>query len=169
MLKINRIYTLAFILLGLMTGLVNAMETSNYSGGAVFLNFDTFVPTPGGKLPENSLNGWKYHPSSTEINSYLSGTSGWMDSISYPQDKKVFNLFKRYKCTYNSGHMGYETYGFLEIDNKVAVKGNSLKIITTGGVNQSGIHGEKLNSKSEYFKLLDQGMEIGRASCRERV
>lgn len=156
--KIIKIYFIALILWGIMTGFSSAFE-SNYLNGSVFLNFDAFVPTPGEKLPEDSLNGWKYYPSSTGSNSNLSGTSGWINSTPYPQTKQIFDLFKIFRCTYNSDHMGYETYGFLEIDNKVAVKGNSLKIITTGGVNQSGIHGEKLNGKSEYFKILDQGID----------
>ncbi|MCG8567357.1 MAG: hypothetical protein MI747_19980 [Desulfobacterales bacterium] len=122
-------------------------------GVRTWLNFDAFVPTPPDQAPEHASDGWRYKP----LAIFSRGGTGWADSRHYPDKPGVYNYFKSYSCTYNNPHMGFETYGFLEIDSHTAVRGNSLRFVATGGVNSKGQHGLAVHSKDGYLKMRARG------------
>jgi hypothetical protein len=67
----------------------------------------------------------------------------------------------RYTSNYNSSHMGFSSWGWLDIDDSKAVSGNSLRCVITGGRNSicnpcdSG--GLIVNKKQDYLDYLSVG------------
>lgn len=156
---IKKIIYIFFVVL-FSNAIIFAESKSNYKDGSVFINFDEFVPTTEEKLPDNSKDGWVYSSNLKKENIYLSSTCGWFDTKKYADFPHAFNFFKKFKCDYNNAHMGFETFGFLEIDPENALIGNSLKYVTTGGINSSGKHGQRLHSKDEYLRMKAQNVDI---------
>lgn len=90
------------------------------SYGGTFTDFEEFIPNTGNSIPIDS-GGW--------VHGSFYGTDKWT---------KTPKLFYRYNNTYNSSNRGWESYGWLEVDNTVnAYNGNSLSIVITGGKNAS--------------------------------
>lgn len=121
---------------------------SNYDTGTVFQNFDNFQPTGEKSEPQDSTDGWRYESKNS---------CKFVNSTPYKQNQKTFNFISNYVCKYNNAHMGYTTFGFPEIDGIEAIKGNSLKFVTTGGVNNTGEHGKPLHNKKTYLEYLEAG------------
>ena len=131
--------------------------------GADFLTFDDFPATSPEAVPGDSIV-WQYSSKATNPSPYIS-SCGWISDNTY--DSGIFNLFNLYSSdAYNSDHMGYNTYGYLEIDDKEAVRGRSLRITTTGGKKGEGCDsapcefGVELHSKEEYLNLKDSGVNV---------
>ena len=122
-------------------------------GGKVWADFNSFVPTLADQLPQDSVDGWRY----TSRKLFAKASSGWAQSRTYADDPFVYDYFKSYNCTYNNAHMGFETYGYLEIDGLSAVRGNSLRFVATGGINSKGKHGLPLFSKDTFLKMRARG------------
>lgn len=92
----------------------------------VFNNFDLIPATPQSSVPVSG-EGWAYSAAAL-------GTSGWTRTSKYP-DGQTYDFFKKYSTTYNTEHMGFENYGYLEVDGVRKVSGNSLRYVVTGGKN----------------------------------
>lgn len=120
---------LIFIILQLIS--YNISTASPPPLTSIFQNFDSFPATKGDEIPSGG-DGWQYSSDKTNINPNIA-RNGWIDSKLYGPGNNVQNLVNYYLDTYNSTHMGFETYGYMEIDGTHAVSGNSLKITITGG------------------------------------
>lgn len=136
----------------------------------VYISFDNFPSTLKNQIPGSSLD-WIYTSATTNPQPGIFMTSydscGWRSQTTYPApDNNVYDLFYRYNTTTNSNHMGFETYGFLEIDKKRAVKGKSLRYVVTGGKNSStcpdgnngpapcNANGLEVKAKEHYLQYL---------------
>lgn len=115
--------------------------TSSYA--SAFLNFDDFPVTPALGTPGNSPT-WTYVPE------LMYGNAGWQTAGA------TKNYFFRYNNTYNNSHMGFETYGYLEIDGEKAVHENSLRYVITGGKNSTTCPDSSTNCNAFGTKLLNK-------------
>ena len=122
---------------------------------ATYNNFDSLPVTPQNGVP-GSGGEWIYSSPDTNPSDYIS-TSGWISNQKYPGNSNIFDYFDYYHNGYNNAHMGFETYGFLSIDDSNAIKGNSLKVTVTGGQNSDGQWGTPLYNKEDYLSLLASG------------
>ena len=121
-----------------------------------FYNFDQLPVTRANAAPESG-GSLVYDPAGLE------GFAGWRSTNLY-NDKSTYNFFKLYSPYYNTEHMGFEVYGFLEVDNVRKVAGNSLRYVVTGGKNTSSCpagpgpncfgNGLPLFNKQEYLNYL---------------
>lgn len=104
----------------------------------VWMNFDNLPATPKTEIP-GSGDGWLYTTAKVNPDNSFGMTvydrAGWRNSKSYQGNANVFNYFSLYPNYYYSDHMGWPTFGYLEIDNQKAIHGNSLRYRVTGGVN----------------------------------
>ncbi len=98
---------------------------------ATIHNFDNIPPTDENDLPADG-GGWKYSSPSVNPQNFISNC-GWYNTTFYASNPDIFDWITYFRNTYNSSHMGFETYAYFEIDADVAVKGNSLRIRVTGG------------------------------------
>ena len=124
--------------------LPNLASAEIYSVYAL-INFDDIQPNIGTSQLPNSSSVWQWN-----LDSYQNDI--WTNTVSHDGTS---DYIKRYSPPYNNDHMGWENFGFLEIDNTKAVKGNSLKYTITGGKNSNypnGI-GALVRNKSEYIAL----------------
>ncbi|MEW6219219.1 MAG: fibronectin type III domain-containing protein [Thermodesulfobacteriota bacterium] len=130
----------------------------------VFLaSFDELPVTGAAEIPGDG-GDWLYTTASSHPDPTLPMTTndwaGWRSTVPYPAPHDgIAGFFYQYLNTYNSAHMGFSTYGFLEIDGEQAVRGHSLRFRVTGGVNSTGTHGELVTSKEHYLDLLAQGID----------
>ncbi|MBF0398928.1 MAG: hypothetical protein HQK78_19275 [Desulfobacterales bacterium] len=119
----------------------------SYSYSEVYQNFDS--------------NDWIYSSNLINPNENIK-TCGFYSKKTYG---KIYDYFTYYRNTYNNSHMGFETYGYLAIDEKTAVIGNSLRIIVTGGKNSSGEYGAPIFSKEDFLKSdkkeIPQNIKVG--------
>jgi PKD repeat protein len=126
----------------------------------IWLDFDNFVVTDENEIPEDSISGaWKYASGfdTNDFNERIS-TCGWYNENTYPSSNTQ-DYFKWYLNGYNSDHMGYSAYGYLDIDDTMAVRGNSLRLVTTGGHNATGRHGIEMTNKESYLELIGNGVD----------
>ena len=123
----------------------------NLASASTFVNFDDFPVT---------LFDQEASSSPTWTKGYTSGLSAdmWTNVAGYPEpNQTIKNSFYRYVNTYNSDHMGWENFGYLEVDDKVfAAGGKSLKFVTTGGKNSANLDGAGLpiRNKSQFLQAL---------------
>ena len=126
---------------------------------ASFVDFEDLPPTPPQKIPDGG-GDWLY--TTARINSnglyYMSqyDCAGWRSTNGYGS---IFNFFYLYLDTYNSDHMGWETWGFLDIDATNAIRGNSLRYYVTGGKNSFSTNGLLVTTKSHYTNYLHLGID----------
>jgi len=133
-------------------------DNNSDSLNTIWLSFDNFNVTDEKDIPQGSISGeWEY-ASGHGVNDFNGNikTSGWYNIHNYPSSNTQ-DYFVWYLNGYNSDHMGYSAYGYLEIDNLMAIKGNSLKLVTTGGYNSTGEHGIKVTNKERYIELVQNG------------
>lgn len=117
-----------------------------------WFDFNDLPATTASALPGSSST-FTY---STTLGS--GGSEGWRAVLSYGGN--VFDSIYKFLNGYNSPNMGYETYGYFEIDSSRAVSGNSLKFTITGGKNQATLplgKGLKVLNKAEYLSYLESG------------
>ena len=143
------------VMVMLLIGLILIPE-SGEAFAASFLTFDDLPVTEASKTPGNG-GTWVYSSPHTNPSDVIGPTCGWYNTAHYPNNPNIFNYFKYYSAGYNNSHMGWETYGFLEIDKATAVHGNSLKVTVTGGMNSKGQHGARLYNKEKYLDLINSG------------
>lgn len=126
----------------------------------VYQNFDNFPPTGINEKPSDETNGtWTYHSGRTDPWPYIQ-YNGWRDEAEIAPG--IYQYITYTINSYNSLHMGFETYGFMEIDDQKAVKGNSLKITTTGGINDETTLkrlGIRVENKEEYIEMANNGID----------
>lgn len=115
-----------------------------------YIDFDSIAGTAPLGVPQDG-GSWHYESNATNKIAEIS-SCGWYDSTRYPTNSNIFDFFYWYVNTYNNDHMGWTTYGYLEIDSSIAVKGNSLRLHTTGGVNSDGAQGTAIFSKEAYLQ-----------------
>ncbi|HPA45804.1 MAG TPA: S8 family serine peptidase [bacterium] len=145
---------------------VNASDGSSLAAdplvsSAVYATFDDLPPTGPNDSPGDSAD-WIYttagiHPDTTyPMTNY--DWAGWRKSAGYASPNgNIRNFFYLYLNTYNSSHMGFSTYGYLEIDDLVAVQGNSLRYTVTGGINESGTFGLPVTTKEQFLSYQNAG------------
>lgn len=134
----NRKKATAFILSVLII-LVTTVEICwSDNNPDIWINFDNLPATAGDDIP-GSGGEWLYTTATQNPDKSYGMTAydraGWRSSQSYQDRSNVYNYFSLYPNYYYSDHMGWPTYGYLEIDDQVAIKGNSLRYRVTGGVN----------------------------------
>ncbi len=148
-------YLLGLILLFTFHGLLLAAD--------VWIDFDDLPATAGTNEVPGSSNNWIYM--SPYSASYTVDTCGWISSVGYTSSPNIHNSFKWYLNGYNTAHMGFSTYGFLDIDESVAVKGHSLRLTITGGKDEDGCenvpcqHGLEVLNKEQYLDYLNNGVD----------
>lgn len=137
--RINKQFTLiatALFSLVIFSATINTGWSQAQSD--TWMNFDELPVTAENNIP-GSGGKWLYTTATQNPDNFYGMTAydraGWRSTDSYPTNKNVFNFFCLYPNYYYSDHMGWPTYGYLEIDDRVAVKGKSLKYRVTGGVN----------------------------------
>jgi len=127
---------------------------------AQFINFNDLPNTNQDSIPGSSLN-WIYTTTETNPDSDFKMTeydnAGWRAASPYPEDSDMYNSFYLYVNGYNSPHMGYSTWGYLEIDSLNSVIGNSLRYLVTGGKNTNNPNGVGLpvSTKEQYLRYLE--------------
>lgn len=130
--------------------------------GQTFISFDDIPATAYTEnLPESSTD-WKYYTGEKDC--------GWKNSRGYSNNPEIVDLFYKYSPPYNTPNLGYENFGFLDIDDKVKIKGHSLRYIVTGGVNpitqQTGVPNGDPNvyCKQRFLQSsnpVDGGINVG--------
>ncbi len=128
-----------------------------------FMSFDMLPATPSNALP-GSGGDWLY--TTKEINSngayYMTqyDCDGWRSTNGYATPAgTVFTFFYRYLCPDGGDHMGWPTYGYLEIDPTNAVKGHSLRFSVTGGAHTAETNGLIVTTKAHYTNYLNLGQD----------
>jgi hypothetical protein len=147
-------YLLSCCLLIVGLTLLNAVDA------ATFIEFDNFTVTEESSAPESG-GGWTY--ALTE-----SGNSLWSKSTVYAEDISIHDLFYKYSPSYNTEHMGFENYGFLQITDSKVMSGNALEYVITGGRNITTCpdpstdcddNGLPLKNKQTYLDYIDNSQE----------
>ncbi len=141
-----------------------------------YLDFNDFPGTAPDEIPGSSAS-WIYTTARTNPNPayYMTAydSAGWRTQNHYPAPNgTIHDLFYRYaSLAYNSPHMGFETYGYLEIDNNRAVIGKSLRYLVTGGKNSNtcpdgnsgglpcNAHGLQVGCKEGYLDYINNGQD----------
>ncbi len=136
---------------------------------SVYQNFDSLPVTAEKEIPGSGA-GWLYTSHITNPDNNYGMTvykrAGWRNTAGYKGNDNIHDYFNIYSSSaYNNPHMGFEVYGYLEIDGKRAVKGNSLRFAVTGGKNSTTCpsssncngNGLPLTTKEEYLDYLAQG------------
>jgi Big-like domain-containing protein len=108
-------------------------------------NFDDMAVSSSGTTLPRSSSGWDYTPQTQ----YQTGDD-------YGSRTNT-NSWYTYRPYYNTPNMGWEWYGFTEIDNQVSMNGNSLKITVTGGKSSVYPHGAGLNVCNKSGFLANDG------------
>ena len=128
----------------------------------IFQNFDSLPVTGTSEIPGDG-GGWRYSSHITNTGYDFYGSCGYWNTAAYTANNKVHDYFNLYKNTYNSTHMGFEAYQFLEIDNQNVIHGNSMRIMITGGKTDKGAgvesHGLSLFCKEEYLAYLTNSQD----------
>lgn len=141
-------------------GIIAAIHfPGNAAALGVYQNFDALPVTAPNEVPGDG-GGWRYSSGITDTRLSFNGSSGWWKETYYPApNSTVFDYFHLYKNSYNKANMGYTSFSFLEIDGSFSIYGNSLRIVTTGGIKNDGntTVGLPLLTKEEYLSYLDQG------------
>ncbi len=132
-----------------------------WAGPAVFMDFDALPQTETTAEPGDGGDWWyttKFIHSNSLYYMTIYDCAGWRSTNGYASAQGIiFNSFNLYLNTYNSSHMGFATYGYLEIDGTNAIQGNSLRYTITGGVNGLGTNGLPLTTKAHYTNYIGQG------------
>lgn len=144
----------------------------------VYLNFDAFPTGVEGKIPGNA-DGWIYTSKDTNTwTDFYDSQGHWRVGPGYVgKAAGTKEFFRLNNNSYNNSHMGFQTFGYYDFDDKVAVRGKSLKITTTGGayyspgvnnvcdnLSQDGgyapncdYHGTEIHSKDQYIAEMNAG------------
>lgn len=138
------------------------MPVAGNAAPSVFASFDE-LPATAIDADPGSGGDWLYTTKYANSNSAyvmtMSDWAGWRSTKGYSSAQgTLYNFYYLYFNTYNSDHMGWETYGFLEIDGSNAVSGNSLRYTVTGGKNSSGTNGLTITTKAHYTNYLYHGI-----------
>lgn len=137
------------------------MQPPQVGATGVFVNFNTFVADTDTSVPSDSSDGeWSFSSPTTNPNGYISayGGSGWMSTRSFASGSytDVYKYVRNYMAEGNNAHMGYSTYGYLDISGD-GVIGNCLRWTTIGGYDDLGEHGGYVSNKEAYRALIDAG------------
>jgi hypothetical protein len=153
------------VIAGLLSfsSLVWGLEQIELVSQAHFADFDVIPATAANENPEDG-GSWLYTTATINRDPVYNMTTydwaGWRNTIPYPgPNDNLHSFFYLYLNRYNSAHMGFSTYGYLEIDDSVAVQGNSLKYRVTGGVNSCGTAGTLVTTKQHYLDSLASGTD----------
>jgi hypothetical protein len=128
-----------------------------------FILFNDMPATAANALPASG-GPWRY---TTALCNPAAGSpmtendwAGWRNTHTFSWPVQDYhNYCYLYLNTYNSSHMGFSTYGYLEIDDRCAVAGNSLKYNVTGGINPDGTNGLPCTTKAQYTNYLHLGQD----------
>ncbi|MBN1270431.1 MAG: hypothetical protein JXB04_12645 [Kiritimatiellae bacterium] len=138
---------------------------------SVWMDFDDLPVTLSNAPPASSAT-WLYTTKDINSNAAYSMTAydtcGWRNTNAYPAPfTNNHNYVYLYFNTYNNDHMGFETYGWLEVDGGNVVTGRSLKYIVTGGKNSYNTNsteylqtnGLRVTAKAHYTNWTGQGTD----------
>ncbi len=138
-------------------------EKAKSVSSSLFSDFDDLPVTVE---DENPGDGGQWLYTTADINPdptcpmTVNDWAGWRSSTHYPEPNEgVSDIFYLYLNTYNSSHMGFSTYGYLDIDGTNAIRGNSLRYRVTGGINSSGTYGLEVTAKQHYLGFLAEGVD----------
>ncbi|MBN1669462.1 MAG: hypothetical protein JXR37_00405 [Kiritimatiellae bacterium] len=128
---------------------------------SVFVSFDELPATPPDGVP-GSGGAWLYTTATINPDpAYVMTTSdwaGWRSTNAYPApNPSIRNMLYLYFTTTDNTHMGFGTYGYLEIDATNTVSGHSLRYVVTGGVNPAGTNGWKVTTRAQYTNSVAWG------------
>lgn len=131
-----------------------------------FMDFDTLPTTSTSGIPGDG-GGWEYGSDVTNPEFGIIA-SGWRKTVGYAIDQTYHESFYAHLNT-NNDHLGYSTYGYVEIDSSFAVSGKSLKYTVTGGYKPFPIDpvefGSQILSKEDFLThpeyVDDTGETIG--------
>ncbi len=179
-LKKALLFLFVFLIAALLTTpqhwIFPASSTARADSTTPYLDFNDFPVTAPDAIPGSSTD-WIYTTAQTNpMPGYYMTTydnAGWRTQNGYPDpDGSVHDLFyKISNSVYNSAHMGFETYGYLEIDGQEAVRGNSLRFRVTGGKNTTtcpdgnsggapcNASGLETTTKEHYLDWIDNGQD----------
>lgn len=139
--------------------------TSSLFATGVYFDFDDFPVTGELEIPSGGASGWTYSSVKTDTGHTFYGGSGfWRGDINQIHD--YFQLSNLSGSSFNNPHMGWTTFNYFEIDNQVAVRGNSFKITVTGGRygetpdeygDNSILYGLPVTSKEDYLDHINAG------------
>lgn len=142
----------AFLVLGMY-------PADNARAIGVYQNFDNLPVTGENEIPGDG-GGWKYSSGANNTGHDFYGSCGYWNSNNGTVND-IHEYFYFYVNNYNNEHMGYTSFQYIEIDNENTVKGNSLKVVVTGGkkeINGTVVDlGNRLLNKQEYLDYLSNG------------
>lgn len=143
--------------------LLSVLMCSSPAKAEVFYDFDNLPPTAPNEIPKSG-GGFLYTTESVNPDKNYTMTlynrSGWRSTAGYPDNDSIKDYFFKHSISNNSSHLGFENYGYLEIDDATSIKGNSLRYRITGGKNYSTLpnaNGLQLHTKKEYLDYLADG------------
>ena len=139
---------------------VYAMAPGDVAWQTNFITFDEMPVTTGLSNPDSGPP-WLYTTASENplpgIYMTENDCAGWRNTNLFGPQTNLLTFFYLYLNSYDSDHMGYATYGYLEIDDGNAVSCHSLRFTITGGVDINGTNGIPITTKAHYTNLLVQG------------
>ncbi|OFZ21314.1 MAG: hypothetical protein A2X94_07650 [Bdellovibrionales bacterium GWB1_55_8] len=135
-----------------------------------FQNFDDFPATLASEIPGPG-GTWVYSTDVTNRDNRFpmsNGVAGFRDTMAYASRPDIYNYFYMYAGdAYNTSHMGFNHFGYLELSSDTAVKGNSLRHVITGGKNSTTCpngngptclaNGLPVHTKEEFLSLVSGG------------
>ncbi len=142
--------------------LINCFIFINSGNASIWIDFDQWTVSHENQVPQDAPT-WHYDSPYKDnldgANGYsYSGTSMYYDTTGYGVGNNIHNYFHPYQSdAYNTIHMGYMWYGFIDISDEKAISGNALKIVCTGGKNNTGdsgnteTHGAAIHNKYEFI------------------
>lgn len=116
------------------------------------INFDDFATSIGANDLPSSSPTWNYDDTYT-LDMFISKDADHAGG--------AMRLW-RYSADYNTSHMGFTNWGFLEIDNQEKIKGKALRYSVTGGRNEDcnpcDNGGMEVLKKQDYLDYLADGL-----------
>lgn len=117
------------------------------------MDFDDLPVTSGtDDLPQGSST-WNYALNQYGMDQYTSSNSSYAGG--------AVRVWRYSPDSYNSSHMGFSNWGWLDVDDDDAISGNSLRYVITGGRNPScnpcDNGGMEVQNKQDYLDYLSNG------------
>ncbi len=148
--------TLVRCLIGVCICIVIALPAQGTEGRQTLYDFDF----KGGSL-ENGFGRFGYSDIGMDLCHIWAGSRQSYFCGSDVNGRK--QTVKLYYVPYNTDHMGWLRWGFLDAEKAFSISGGALKVILTGGAYDKGgsvgYSGKPVKSRQQYQRFLDRGVD----------
>lgn len=111
-------------------------------------------------LLENGFDGWRYAGPGANPCGVRNGAYQGYFCKGKGDDRLTFRL---HYLTYNTDHMGWLRWGYLDAETGFKVRGSALKVVLTGGAysheGKVRTSGEPVKSKAQFEALVSRGVD----------